>query len=171
MDKTFSLLNYFWAKVLLTIPLGIFVLKKEHFIIIYALLLMVAIDSILGIWVSFMFKTFSSHKLRRISNKMALYSMTLISVWIISCVSPEIFGWSFRAIGIFLLLTELFSNFEKLSLLGLHLPTKLLSKLNKNFYDFYFGNDDEKENAVNAILSKENSHKNRAKLEKTYFKK
>jgi len=164
------MLKYFWCKILLTIPLGIFVLEKEHFIIIYALLLMVMIDSFLGIWVSLRFKIFNSHRLRRIATKVAIYSMALASVWILASVSPEIFGWSFRAIGIFLLLTEVFSNFEKLSLLGLKLPTKLLSKLNNNFHNFYFGTEDEKEDAVNFILSKGETQCNRVKLEKDYFK-
>ena len=171
MDNIFSILRYFWIKVLLTVPLGVFILEKEHFIIIYALLLMVSIDSILGIWVSFKFKIFNSHRLRRIANKIAIYSLALASIWIISSVAPNLFGWSFKAIGIFLLLTEMFSNFEKLSLLGLRLPTKILSKLNKNFYDFYFGSDNEREDAVNYILSKGESCYNRIKLEKNYFKK
>jgi phage-related holin len=154
MQYILSLFKYFWAKVLLTIPIGIFIVNEQHFVIVYALLLMVFIDSILGIWVSLKFKVFNSHRLRRISNKIAMYSLALASVWILACVSPSIFGWSFQAIGIFLILTELFSNFEKLSLLGLEIPTKLLSKLNTNFYDFYFGNEKEREDAVNFILSK-----------------
>jgi len=46
-------------------------------------------------------------------------------------------------------LTELFSNFEKLSLLGLSLPTKFLSKLNLDFKEFRFSGDKKESSGEN----------------------
>ena len=149
-----SILKYFWAKILLTIPMGYFVFRQDHFLVIYALLLILILDTILGIWVSAKYKIFTSHRLARVTSKMARYAIGLASVWILACMSPSLFGWSFQFFGTFFVLTEVFSNFEKLSLLGLHIPTKVLAKLNSHFHSFYFGGEDAKREAVSKILSK-----------------
>ena len=149
-----SVLDYFWAKLLLTIPVGYFVFGEKHYLIIYALFIVLVLDTILGIWVSVKYKVFASHRLGRITAKMGRYAIGLLTVWCLSCVSPDLFGWVFSFFGTFFILTEVFSNFEKLSLLGLHLPTKLLARLNKQFHDFYFGEQAKKEVAVSKILSK-----------------
>ena len=149
-----SLLKYFWTKLALTIPIGYFAFREDHFIVIYALIMILILDTILGIWVSIKYKVFTSHRLSRITSKMARYTIGLASVWILSCMSPDLFGWSFKFFGTFFVLTEVFSNFEKLSLLGLRLPTRLLAKLNKNFYDFYFGEKIQQKEVISKILSK-----------------
>ena len=51
-------------------------------------------------------------------------------------------------------LTEVFSNFEKLSILGFEVPTKFLAKLNKDFHDYYYGNDEASTRAIKRILNK-----------------
>lgn len=152
----FDILKYFWTKFIFTVPIGVFILEERHYIIIYGLLMMVFIDSVLGIWVSLRHKVFTSHKLRKIAKKISIYFMALASVWILSCSSPLVFGWVFNFFGIFLIMTELFSNFEKLALLGLEIPTKMLSKLNDNFYDYYFYDGEKKKNALRNILNKTN---------------
>lgn len=152
-----DMLKYFWTKFSLTIPLGIFILNEQHYIIIYGLLMMIFIDSVLGIWVSLRHRVFCSHKLRKIAHKMSVYFLALASVWILACSSPTAFGWTFNFFGIFLIMTEMFSNFEKLALLGLEIPTKLLSKLNDNFYDYYFGKGVRKSKALKNILNKTNN--------------
>jgi len=157
MQTLIDLVKYFWIKFIITIPVGIFVLSEEHYVIIYGLTLMVIIDSILGIWVAITHKVFASNKLRKIAHKISMYFLALSSVWILVCASPELFGWSFNFFGVFLIMTELFSNFEKLALLGLNLPTKLLSKLNNNFYDYYFHEGDKRSKALKNILNKTNN--------------
>ena len=157
MQEVTSIIKYFWAKFLVTIPVGVFVLNEQHYIIIYGLLMMVILDSVLGILVSLKHKVFSSHKLRNIANKIVIYSLTLLSVWVLVCSAPTIFCWAFNFIGTFLIMTELFSNFEKLALLGLEVPTKLLSKLNYNFYDYYFCDGEKKNQALKNILNKTNN--------------
>ena len=160
LENLSSIFKYFWVKILLTIPIGYFVFNEEHYLVIYALLMVLILDTILGIWVSIKYRVFTSHRLRRITAKMGRYSIGLASVWILTIVAPSIFGWSFKFFGVFFIMTEVFSNFEKLSLLGLQLPTKLLAKLNKHFYDFYFGEAEKKKEAVCKILSKDNSEYN-----------
>ncbi len=152
-----SLFRYFWAKVLLTIPFSYFVFTEDEFLIVYALILILILDTILGIWVAIKYKVFASHRLGRITAKLARYGIGLASVWVLASVAPSIFGWSFQLFGTFFILTEVFSNFEKLSLLGMPLPTKLLAKLNKNFYNFYNSSEEiEKKEAISKILSKNN---------------
>jgi len=169
-----SILKYFWAKVVLTIPMGYFVFRQDHYLVIYALLFILILDTVLGIWVSIKYKVFTSHRLARVTSKMARYTIGLASVWVLTCMSPSIFGWAFKFFGTFFVLTEVLSNFEKLSLLGLHLPTKMLAKLNKNFYDFYFGEEEVKREAVSKILSKgrlDNVHAKDIKLDRNIFDK
>jgi len=157
LERLLGIFRYFWIKIILTIPAGIFIIEKEHFTIIYEIIIMTFIDSILGIMVSLKYKVFASHKLRKIAEKTIIYLLALASFWVLDCVSPNIFGWTFYFFGVFLIMTELFSNIEKLSLLGLEIPSKLLSKINKNFYTFYFGEDTEvKTKALKNILDKNN---------------
>jgi len=154
-----SVLDYFWTKLLLTIPVGYFVFGEKHYLIIYALFIVLVLDTILGIWVSVKYKVFASHRLGRITAKMGRYAIGLLTVWCLSSVSPDLFGWVFSFFGTFFILTEVFSNFEKLSLLGLRIPTKMLAKINRNFYDFYFNKEEGKQKeAVGKILSKGDRH-------------
>ena len=147
-------MKYFWIKFCLTVPIGVFVLNTEHFVIIYGLLMMVIIDSILGTWVALKHQVFVSHKLRKIASKISTYSLALASMWIVCSVSPLTFGWMFTFFGVFLIMTEFISNLEKLSLLGLEIPSKLLSKINKNFNDYYYGNSSKKKESLKNILNK-----------------
>lgn len=150
-----SIFRYFWEKILLTIPVGYFIFKESHFVVVYALLMILVLDTFLGMWVAHKYKIFNSHRLSRTATKIGRYGVGLASIWILSCLEPDLFGWSFQFFGVFFVLTEVFSNFEKLSLLGLKLPTQLLAKLNKNFNDFYFGEEKTKQKAVHRILNKE----------------
>ncbi len=154
LNEVSGILKYFWAKLVLTIPVGFFIFNEHHYLVVYALLMILILDTVLGIWVSIKYKVFASHRLSRMTSKMARYAIGLASVWVLSILSPIMFGWTFDFFGTFFVLTEVFSNFEKLSLLGLHLPTKMLAKLNKHFHNFYFGPEDVKRDAVVNILSK-----------------
>lgn len=154
MNSFISTCKYLLTKIFLTVPIGYFVFGQEHFLVVYCLAIVILVDSILGIWVGIKHRVFTSHKLGRIASKISKYTLALTSVWVLGCLSPIFFGWAYKFVGTFLVLTEVFSNFEKLSLLGLKLPTKFLARLNKNFYDYYLGDDDKKEKALNKILNK-----------------
>jgi toxin secretion/phage lysis holin len=147
-------LKYSWLKVCISFPLGVFVLTDQHFAVIYALLMMIMIDTVLGVWVAIKFKKFASHRLGRMANKMARYSLALASVWIVACLNPALFGWMFASFGTFFILTELFSNFEKLSLLDMKMPTHLLAKVNRDFQRIQENNGKKKE-SIKKILDKE----------------
>jgi len=154
VEQLGSILKYFWTKLILTIPVGYFILGEDHFLVLWALFMIILLDTGLGMWVSYKYKIFTSHRLARVTTKIARYAIGLASIWVLACLAPELFGWAFKFFGIFFVLTEVFSNFEKLSLLGLRLPTRLLAKLNRNFYHFYFGEPEKKREAVSKILSK-----------------
>lgn len=85
--------------------------------------------------------------------------MAMASVWVLSSVEPTFLGWTFQGLGVFLILTEVFSNFEKLAILGLEIPTKFLAKLNGDFKDYYFGNDEKSKKALKRILNKKQGGK------------
>jgi len=154
LEQFLVICKYFWVKLLLSIPIGYFVFRKEQSLVVFALLLILLMDTALGVWVSYKYRTFSSYRLSRITTKIARYGIGLVSIWILGCVSPTLFGWSFQFFGTFFVLTEVFSIFEKLALLGLRLPNQLLAKLNKDFYNFYFGDVTTSKEAASKILSK-----------------
>ncbi len=148
-------MKYFWAKLLLTIPISMFVLTQQHYLVIWGIIFIMILDTILGIWVSIKHKVFASYKLGRIASKISKYFMAMASVWILSSVEPILLGWTFKGLGVFLILTEVFSNFEKLAILGLKIPTRFLARLNKDFKDYYFGDKKSSDKALNRILNKE----------------
>lgn len=152
-------MRYFWQKIILTVPMSMFVLEQRHYMVIWGLIIMMIIDTILGLWVSVKLKVFASYKLGRIAAKVSKYFLALMSVWILSCVEPMLLGWTFQGLGVFLMLTEAFSNFEKLAILGLNIPNQFLAKLNKDFNDYYFGDEKKSKKALKRILNKKQATK------------
>lgn len=153
-------MKYFWEKILLTIPFSMFALTQQNYLVIWGLILIMAIDTVLGIWVSVKHGVFASYRLGRIAAKVSKYFLAMASVWVLSSVEPTLLGWTFQGLGIFLILTEVFSNFEKLAILGMNVPTRFLAKLNKDFHNYYFGNEDESKTALKRILNKKQADKN-----------
>jgi len=139
METIQSFAKYFWEKLYASIPLCFFTFTVNENKVIWGIIFIVIIDTILGVSVAFKYKTLSSYRLGRAFWKIAKYGLTMASVWILSAIEPDLFGWAFRWVGIFIILTELFSNFEKLSLLGFKLPTKLMAKLNNDFEKYFYG--------------------------------
>lgn len=154
-----SFLKYFWEKVSIVIPACFLTFSMSQVVVIHGIIYIVILDTILGIWVSLKYKIFSSHHLSRIFTKIGTYGIAMGSVWILSAVEPIIFGWVFRYTGLFIILTELFSNFEKLALLGLSIPAKLLAKLNKQFSEFLDLKNGEKQELAEDILKNRNGDK------------
>jgi len=154
MHLNLSFTKYFWEKILLTIPFSMFALTQEHYLIIWGLVLIMVVDTILGLWVSVKHGVFASYKLGRIASKVSKYFLAMASVWILSSVEPTLLGWTFQGLGVFLILTEVFSNFEKLAILGLKLPTQFLAKLNKDFHKYYYADTAESGKALQRILNK-----------------
>ena len=154
LNNAISMLKYFWEKIIITIPASFFLITQEHYLVVWGLVFIVVLDTVLGLWVSIKHRVFASYKLGRIASKISKYSIAMASVWVLTCVSPMVLGWTFHGLGIFLILTEVFSNFEKLSILGFEIPTKFLAKLNKDFHDYYYGNDEASTRAIKRILNK-----------------
>ena len=119
--------------------------------ITFAIIVMVFIDTVLVIAVSLKNRIFSSHHLSRVFSKVGTYGIALLLAWILSAVEPVLFGWFFRFLGLFILITELFSNFEKLSLLGMKTPTVILARLNKQFLKLMYADNEEDK----AIISED----------------
>ena len=112
----------------------------------------VALDTILGIWTALKYKKFNSSRMAKFANKVGIYGLAMCSIWVLAAMEPVLFGWSFRYVGIFIILTEIFSNFEKLALLGFKVPTKLLAKINDKFKDLYETENGMKKEIINKII-------------------
>lgn len=122
------------CKIFVTIPVATLIFNDEWWKVIYALFIIVAIDTILGIWVAIKHKKFASFSMgRKASGKLIRYALGLLSVYCLALADPKLFSWAFNYVGVFFVMTEVVSNFEKLSLLGLKIPTKLMSKLNEDY--------------------------------------
>jgi phage-related holin len=128
-----GLLKYSTTKLMATVPACFLTLSVGQYEIIYGIIFMVVLDTILGSWVALKFRRFRSSVLGRMTGKVGKYGIAMASVWILTAVEPEYFSWAFNGMGIFIMLTEILSNFEKLALLGMKLPTKLIAKLNQQY--------------------------------------
>jgi toxin secretion/phage lysis holin len=137
------MLKNFWIKIVSSIPICYLTLSQSDIELLSGLLYILILDTILGVWVGWKYRRLNSRKLSRTATKIGRYGIALMTAWILSVVEPTLFGWFFRYTGIFILLTEVFSNFEKLSLLGFKLPTSLLARLNKDFKEFKSSNNKE----------------------------
>lgn len=138
-----GLLKYIWVKLLATVPACFMFLTLEQYEIIYGIIFMVILDTILGGWVAIRYKRFQSRILGEMVRKTGKYGLAMASVWVIATVEPTYFSWVFTWLGMFIMLTELISNLEKLALLGMILPTRLVAKLNKQYELLLNGGDPE----------------------------
>jgi hypothetical protein len=148
-------IKYFWEKIILTIPMCFFAFSQSQIDVMYGIVIIVILDTILGMWVAIKYKIFSSHFLSRVFNKIGTYGIAMASVWVLAALEPEFFGWVFRWVGIFIIFTELFSNFEKLALLGFRIPGRILGRLNSQFYRFINEEDGARDaTAVNILKNR-----------------
>lgn len=159
MEYLETIFRYWWVKFLATIPLCFIDFTQDSIEIMHGIIYIVILDTILGIWVSLKYKRFDSHRLSRLAAKVSRYGLAMGSVWVLASVEPSIFGWSVRWLGIFIILTEIMSNFEKLSLLGFKMPTKFLAKLNKDYMKFYEAEDKNKDELAEGIIEKRDNKK------------
>lgn len=144
--------KYFWEKLIASVPVCYVTLTQAEIELLCGIIYIIIIDTVLGIWVGFRYRKLSSRRLSRFFTKIGRYGLALGTVWILSTVEPTIFGWAFRYVGIFIILTELFSNFEKLALLGFKMPTDFLSKLNKDFKTFSNADNKRKKKVAEDII-------------------
>ena len=156
VESLTGIIKYWWIKILATIPLCYLNFTEDNREIIWGIIYIVALDTFLGMWTAFKYKKFTSHRMSKFANKVGIYGLAMMSIWVLSAVEPNIFGWGFHYVGIFIILTEIFSNFEKLALLGFKTPTKLLSVLNKKFSDLYIARDGVRDGIAEEIID---SHK------------
>ncbi len=160
MKTLASIFKYFWAKVLIAFPLCCIPLNNQQIKIIWGIILIVILDFLLGVWVAIKYKEFSSYRFGRTTKKVGMYGLAMTSVYVLSSVEPEAFGWAFRALGVFIILTEVISNFEKLGIIGMKFPTRIISVLNKDYNDMQkmSDNDDEagRRSVAKGIIDKRN---------------
>ena len=128
-----DMFKYGGEKLIATIPVCFLTFSIEDMEIIAGIVFIVILDTFLGLYVGIHFRRFRSPIMRRLINKVGQYGIAMASVWVLAAINPSYFDWAFHGMGIFIILTELLSNFEKLALLGMKLPTKLVSKLNKEY--------------------------------------
>jgi hypothetical protein len=152
LETISGILKYWWIKILATIPLCLLSFSSQDTEIIWGIIYIVVFDTILGMWVAFKYKKFTSSRMAKFANKVGVYGLAMMSIWVLSAVEPTVFGWGFRYVGIFIILTEVLSNFEKLALLGFKNPTKFLSLLNSKFKELYDVENGKKKEIAETII-------------------
>lgn len=135
------MLRYGIEKSIATVPLCFVTMSVEQKEIIFGIVFILIIDTILGVYVALHHRRFDSHKLRRLTSKIGQYTLAMLSAWVLTAIYPTAFGWVFHGVGIFIILTELLSNFEKLALLGMVVPMGLIAKINKEYEKLLNDND------------------------------
>jgi|WetSurMetagenome_2_1015567.scaffolds.fasta_scaffold260436_2 hypothetical protein len=152
-----SFFKYFWEKLSASVLITLATFTQDQTTLMLFIIYIVILDTMLGIWVALRYRIFSSHHLSRVFNKIGCYGLAMASVWTIAAVEPIYFGWVYRAVGVFIIVTEIFSNFEKLALLGFEIPGRILAKLNRQFYYFIGLDDCEKDEVAIDILKNRRS--------------
>jgi len=152
--------KYFFLKLFLAMfPAGFFVITQGQQKIVYILFWIIVIDTILGTMVATKYKIFTSRRMCRLAYKVSLYFFALLTTYLVACISLS-FESMFFYVGSYIIITEAISNFEKLALLGFSLPTQILAKLNKDFWDLKY-DEDKKEEALKRILEKKIETRNK----------
>ena len=133
-------LKFIKTKAILALfPTGLFVLTDMHKEIIAIVIWLLILDTLLGVMVAIKKKRLCSYKLVKAVHKLVIYSFTMATAFLVSCLALPLLHYFFLYVGSFIAITEALSNFEKLALLGFNLPKQLLEKLN---IDFKNGNID-----------------------------
>lgn len=140
IEMVFHYLNvhskFLWTKLLIAlVPTGIFIITDTHREVLAIVLWLLIIDTVLGVAVAVKYKKVCSNRMIKAVHKFLLYMIALATAYLVSCLDVPIVGYTYLYIGSIISITEATSNFEKLSLLGLKLPKKFLSKLNDDFLD------------------------------------
>lgn len=72
------------------------------------------------------------------ARKICLYSIAIFSASILSN-SSSLFDWFPIYLGIFFIVSEVLSIFEKLALLGVPIPTSIIERVNDVFERYFSG--------------------------------
>lgn len=135
----------FLLAAILTFP--IFTVNDAEMRVIWLLTMAVLVDSILGVATAIKNRRFSSWRMGQpMAKKITLYSFAMIGVFLASESHPYLF-WALEYTGVYFVLSEVLSIFEKLALFGLLLPAKLLSSVN-TLFDRYQSGDKEAEQKI-----------------------
>lgn len=154
LEAISSIAKYFWIKtigaVVALAGFEFFVINHELNRVIYGLFLIIIVDSVLGIWTAFKMRRLSSWKMGQpMARKVCLYSIAIFSAAILSN-SSTIFDWFPVYLGIFFILSEVLSIFEKLTLMGVPIPTAIIERVNDVFRRYSAGD----KKAEDDILAK-----------------
>lgn len=154
LDSLISLGKYFWTKILgAAIALAgfeFFVVSHELNKILYGLYLIILVDSLLGLYTATKLKRLASWRMGKpMARKVILYSVAILATTILSN-STRYFDWFPVYLGVYFILSEVLSVFEKLALLGVPLPMGMVAKVNELFKDLSKG----KKEAIDIIIKK-----------------
>jgi phage-related holin len=126
----------FLLKAISSIPIAAFMFTENQKTVIFGIILVVSLDFVLGSIVALKYKIFHSAAMKRTINKIALYGLAMLNVWILASVDNN-FCFAFKYTGVFIIVTEVISNFEKLALMGFKIPSILIGQINKKFMNLW----------------------------------
>lgn len=143
MEVFTGLFQHFWLKAtgafVAYTGYQFFVSDPEHVRAVTGLVYIVMLDTVLGVTVALTRRNLSSWKMGQpLAKKVCLYFFAILATVILHNSSSG-FEWAPTYMTLFFILSELLSVFEKLSLLGLTLPTRLVARINSIFQDMLEG--------------------------------
>lgn len=129
-ERLQELLEYFWAKLVASIPLCFFVVYERETEVLFALVVTLIIDTFLGVACSLKRKDFDWSLLaKKPAKKFILYATALFLAFL-AARAVEILNISFYYLMTIFFLSEVGSAFKKLSLLGIVIPLEYTNILN-----------------------------------------
>jgi toxin secretion/phage lysis holin len=130
-----SLSKTLLGKLAVAISSGIYFIESNQTAeAISILVLIIFLDTLLGTFTAIKLKKFSSWGMSRFAKKCTTYGITILTT---HCAAVVI-NFGFDAIYFvtsYLIITEAISNFEKLHILGVPIPKRILSIINADFND------------------------------------
>lgn len=155
METLSSVGKYFWVKTIgaLVAVAGFefFVIDNDLKKVLYGLFLIIIIDSLTGVYAAYRMKRLASWRMGQpMARKVSLYAIAILSAAVLSSTS-KYFAWFPEYLGIYFIISEVLSVFEKLALLGVPIPTGIVKRVNEIFKQYAEG----KPAAIAEIFNKE----------------
>jgi len=132
IERIKEILEYFWIKIIASIPLCFLVLEDREYEMLYGFFVIVIVDTVLGSMVAIKQGKFDYGLLgKKLAKKFILYSSSLIISFVVARLYSTL-GWNFYFLGSVFLLSEFGSAMKKLQVLGLKLPIEYIELINES---------------------------------------
>lgn len=130
-------------------PASLFILTASEVQLLQIIAALIVVDTVLGSIIGIKTRKFTSSKFSRVVGKIFIYYTTMLVALLVTKVQVPMAEFFFEYTGAFIVVTEAFSCFEKLSILGFPKAKYLLKKFNADFELMCDGDEEARERVLN----------------------